>query len=118
MPREEYLSGDVRVKLEQTSSAAAGNAGLACNVRALEAVQPAHITPAEIKPALGAPWIPDDTQAFTRHLLSGAGVPVQHSPSLSDLRDGLDSDSALLGYAQGDERSYVCVVTRSGPCEP
>ncbi len=82
--REEYLSGDVRLKLEQARSAAAGDPALGRNVRALEAVQPPDLTPAEIKVALGAPWIPaEDVQAFARHLLAGGMVRVEHSPAIA-----------------------------------
>ena len=99
--REEYLSGDVRFKLEQARSAAAGNAALARNVRALEAVQPRDLTPAEIKVALGAPWIPaEDVQAFARHLLAGGTVRVEHSPAIASW------------VVQGDAQATVSVENR------
>jgi SAM-dependent methyltransferase len=57
----EYLSGDVRVKLEQARAAAARDTSLAVNVQALERVLPPDLGPEEITPRLGAAWIDADT---------------------------------------------------------
>ena len=70
--REEYLSGDVVTKLEQASTAAKTESGFTGNVTALEAAQPARLTAAQIKPSLGAHWIPEQYIAdFIDHELGG-----------------------------------------------
>lgn len=61
LPADEYLSGNVREKLEW----ARRNAELypedyAENVRALEAVQPVDLTASEISVRLGATWLPPE----------------------------------------------------------
>ena len=64
---DEYLSGDVRVKLENARAAAAANPTYQENVIALEAVQPVDLTPSEIEARLGAVWIPPaDVEALDR----------------------------------------------------
>lgn len=56
---EEYLSGFVRDKLLYAQHKAEEYPELfARNVQALEAVQPAPLTPADIEVIIGAPWIP------------------------------------------------------------
>lgn len=68
-PRSQYLSGDVRTKLEQAREAAKSDPAYAANVAALEQVQPTDLTPSEIKARVGAPWIPaTDYTQFLRDL--------------------------------------------------
>ncbi|WP_234265149.1 Eco57I restriction-modification methylase domain-containing protein [Hydrogenophaga sp. NFH-34] len=52
-----YLSGNVRVKLQQAKAAAVLEGVFDANVKALEAVQPQWIAFSEIDTKLGAPWI-------------------------------------------------------------
>jgi N12 class adenine-specific DNA methylase len=69
---DEYLSGNVREKLEQarTAQAAIGDGSLDHNVQALEAVQPKDLTAPEISVRLGATWIPPEIyQKFIYDLL-------------------------------------------------
>ena len=67
---EEYLSGDVRVKLAAARAANGGPDEWAANIAALEKVQPADLGPDEIRAKLGAPWIPpEDVRAFAAELL-------------------------------------------------
>jgi N12 class adenine-specific DNA methylase len=66
---EDYLSGNVRDKLEAARAAAAASGGedscQAAAVTALEKVQPADLGPDEIRAKPGAPWIPPaDVAAF------------------------------------------------------
>lgn len=61
--REQYLSGNVRQKLDIARAAAARDASLQRNVVALEAVQPEPLGPADISASLGMPWIPADVIA-------------------------------------------------------
>lgn len=66
----EYLSGDVRAKLDYAKTAAELDAVYAPNVDALEAVQPSDLTPKEIEVRLGAPWVdPDDMCDFVCSVL-------------------------------------------------
>ncbi len=77
---DQYLSGDVRVKLEQARAAAAGDARFSANVTALEAVQPADLTASEIEARLGAVWIPAaDVEAFARSIIGAEGITVSHA---------------------------------------
>lgn len=57
---ENYLSGNVREKLKVAQGAAEADPVFEENVRALEAVQPEDLAPADIDARLGAPWIPTD----------------------------------------------------------
>jgi hypothetical protein len=77
---DQYLSGDVRTKLENARAAAATDPAFSENVSALEAVQPVDLTASEIDARLGAVWIPvADVEAFTRSLLGANGVTVSHA---------------------------------------
>jgi N12 class adenine-specific DNA methylase len=57
---EEYLSGDVRLKLEQAQEAALLDPAYAENVDALRAAQPAPVPRTEISAVFGAPWVGED----------------------------------------------------------
>src|SRR5262249_42097171 len=63
---DEYLSGNVRAKLQEAQ--AAGTA-FQRNVEALVKVQPEDVLPGDIDANLGAPWIPEsDLRDFTAAL--------------------------------------------------
>ncbi len=80
---DEYLSGDVRVKLENARAAAAASPAYQENVTALEAVQPVDLTPSEIEARLGAVWIPPaDVEAFAKSLLGAGGITVSHAAAV------------------------------------
>ena len=73
---DEYLSGDVRVKLITAEAATIINPLFLRNVEALNAVQPEDILPGDIHARLGASWIPKtDIQEFIAHMLQ---VPAHH----------------------------------------
>src|SRR3990167_192243 len=55
---DQYLSGNVRRKLELAESAAKNDPDYKENVHALKEVQPKDLMPAQIKARLGSPWIP------------------------------------------------------------
>ena len=79
VPAAEYLSGDVRVKLDQARAAAARDTSLQGNVAALERVLPPDLGPEEIAPRLGAAWIDADThRQFLSELLEDPSVEVEH----------------------------------------
>lgn len=58
---DEYLSGDVRTKLEQAQAAAENDKQYDRNVDALIAVQPKPLAADDITIKLGAGWVPVDT---------------------------------------------------------
>lgn len=64
-----YLSGNVREKLLVAQQAANEDERFRENVVALEAVMPVDLQPDELKPTLGAVWIPAaDVQVFLREI--------------------------------------------------
>ena len=79
VPAQEYLSGDVRVKLRQATAAAADDPARQVNVEALTEVIPPDLGPAEIEARLGSVFItPAEVQQFLRET-----PPTPRSPSRS-----------------------------------
>jgi N12 class adenine-specific DNA methylase len=79
VPAAEYLSGNVRAKLEHARHAAIERPELEVNVRALERVLPADLTVEEIEPRLGAVWIDADThRQFLSEILEDPDIQVEH----------------------------------------
>lgn len=71
---DEYLSGNVRRKLEEARTAAKSDAAFKGNVRALEQVQPVDLTADEIDVRLGSTWIkPSYVKDFFCQLLRLGG---------------------------------------------
>lgn len=87
---DEYLSGDVRVKLMIAETAAKADPELAVNVEALKQVIPKDHTAAEIAVRLGATWIPqEDYQQFVMELLTPSQyaaerIRVRYTPQNGD----------------------------------
>lgn len=76
---EEYLSGNVRQKLEQARQAAALDPVYRANADALAAVQPKELTASEINVHLGTTWIPaDDVRQFVLELMQPNAWVAQH----------------------------------------
>jgi diguanylate cyclase (GGDEF)-like protein len=74
---DEYLSGDVKTKLEEAKAAA-----LEKNVAALEKVIPQDKLPSQIHATLGAAFVPEDVYGeFYRHI-TGAPHEVRYVPAL------------------------------------
>lgn len=77
--RAEYLSGNVRTKLDQARLAAITEPG--CwdgHVAALEAALPPDVLAGDISPRIGAVWIPDtDHEAFLQQLLGRSNLTVR-----------------------------------------
>ncbi|MFC9165849.1 hypothetical protein ACFTZ8_34245 [Streptomyces fungicidicus] len=75
-----YLSGPVRVKLEQAREAASTDPTYAVNVAALEAVQPPPKRLGQFTAQLGAHWIPPSlVQGFLREYLGDPTLQVSHN---------------------------------------
>lgn len=69
-PADEYLSGNVRAKLDIARLAAQSDPDFAVNVQMLERVQPEPLTAADINVKLGTTWIPpEDINRFIRDVL-------------------------------------------------
>ena len=67
---DEYLSGDVRHKLQVAKLAAQNNPAFAVNVQALETVQPKDLEASEIAVRLGATWLaPEIIRKFADELV-------------------------------------------------
>ena len=81
--QDEYLSGNVRQKLEDAIAAAeAGDPQFSGNIEALKAVQPELIPPGDIDVRLGATWIPpEEVSVFVSELLkvSNDKISIRHS---------------------------------------
>lgn len=70
LPADEYLSGNVREKLQAAKAVAANDPHFQVNVAALEKVQPKDLEASEISVRLGATWIPAEyVQLFLEELL-------------------------------------------------
>ncbi|MGC0371280.1 helicase [Microbacterium sp. SLBN-111] len=84
----EYLSGDVRTKLEQAEAAAAADPRFAVNVDALRAVIPDPIGIDQIEARLGSVWIsPEIHQQFLSEILHDRTVRVENPlPGAWDVR--------------------------------
>ncbi len=92
VPASEYLSGNVRTKLDACHADDDPDGRVRSNIAALERVLPRQLEPTEITARLGAPWIPSrDVEHFCREVLD-ATVDVEHLPQLghwsTGLRDG------------------------------
>ncbi len=80
---EEYLSGNVRLKLREAEAAAKLNSTFAKNVEALKSVVPPALEQEEITARLGSGWIPPDVITdFIRELLPGYKGQVQYHEQL------------------------------------
>ena len=70
LPADEYLSGNVREKLQAAKAVVANDPQFQVNVAALEKVQPKDLEASEISVRLGATWIPAEyVQQFLEELL-------------------------------------------------
>ena len=113
---EEYLSGNVRDKLEaaRTAASAAGDTDplrWASHVTALEGVQPADLGPEEIRAKLGAPWIPPgDVRAFAADTLGYAPavtyLPVTAHWEVKAERGSADTAAATEEWGTGRIDGY------------
>lgn len=75
--RAEYLSGDVREKLDTARAAAAAEGRFQTNVAALEAVLPVPLGADEIEARIGAVWVsPQIHEQFLRHIIRDSAARV------------------------------------------
>ena len=113
---DEYLSGNVREKLNTAKTFAENHPEFTPNVRALEAVQPRELEASEIEVRIGATWIePSDYQDFMRELLhtpwylAQKEIQVKYSEVNGEWRiTGKNADSPRNAFAYatyGTERA-------------
>ena len=110
-PADEYLSGNVRAKLDIARLAAQSDPDFAVNVQMLERVQPEPLTAADINVKLGTTWIPpEDIDHFIRDVL--------HPPfyALNKIKTSY-SDAAKLWYISNksvDKDPHSLAYTKYG----
>ena len=113
---DEYLSGNVRDKLNTARTFAENHPEFTPNVRALEAVQPRDLEASEIEVRIGATWIePSDYQEFmvelfhTPRYLAQKEIQVKFSEVNGEWRiTGKNADSPRNAFAYatyGTERA-------------
>ena len=89
---DEYLSGDVRAKLQMAQFAAETNPEFAVNVDALTKAQPRELEASEIDVRLGATWLDPDiiqkfmTETFQIPYYLRHAVKVRYSPYTAEWR--------------------------------
>lgn len=94
---DEYLSGNVREKLETAELAAKTDPAMRENIEALKKVQPVDLTPEEISVNLGTPWIPEsDLRDFAQEML---GMPSWEQPL--DIRFNKPAGTWLVAWNRG-----------------
>jgi hypothetical protein len=98
---DEYLSGNVRSKLEIARGAVQTNPELIVNVKALEKLQPPELLPGDIYARLGSPWIPSqdiaDLIAQTLNV-SPQDIHVYHYKSTATSQGTLEIKSRLAVF--------------------
>lgn len=81
---DEYLSGNVKHKLARAKDAVNTDPVYAENVTALEAVQPADISPMDIRVRLGSPWVPPwVVEQFAKELWAPTSLEVSYIPAVA-----------------------------------
>jgi N12 class adenine-specific DNA methylase/SAM-dependent methyltransferase len=105
VPAAEYLSGNVRVKLDAAKAAALVERRFESNVDALAAVVPRPLRPDEIHARLGSAWIGrEHVQAFLQETLEDPTVVVEHpGGTLWEVRSK-NAKSVLATSTWGTER--------------
>lgn len=108
---DEYLSGNVREKLETAELAAKTDPAMRENIEALKKVQPVDLTPEEISVNLGTPWIPEsDLRDFAQEML---GMPSWEQPL--DIRFNKPAGTWLVAWNRGwraDEAKHGTEATQ------
>ena len=100
MMAEEYLSGNVVLKLQQARAEALANPDYARNVGALEAVQPKKVGPGDIAVKVGSAWIPTEVyEAFATEVLQADFAQVTHNVELNLWNvEGYATQSGIAEY--------------------
>ena len=110
--RGEYLSGNVRKKLDIARKQAERDPDFRRNVTALEAAQPMPLAPAQIHASLGMPWIPPETvRDFALNELGLSNLTVKYFPGLATwtVHGDIDSVAAQTTYGTADRRAPALI---------
>jgi N12 class adenine-specific DNA methylase len=80
---DQYLSGNVREKLDIAEAACVKDTRFRENVEALKAVQPEDLAATDIDARLGACWIPvKDVEQYSKDLLASHDITITFTPQL------------------------------------
>lgn len=117
VPAEDYLSGNIAVKLDAARAAALIDDSFARNVEALEEVLPAQLGPEEISVAFGAAWLSsDDIAGFLREEIGYPFARVSYTPAVAawDVDTGYGGASAQAQTRYGTSRMSVAEIVTAG----
>lgn len=106
---DEYLSGDVKTKLEEAQAAANTDRQYQRNVEALKKVIPADKLPSEIFASVGANWIPKDVYQDFASLITGAptsAINLQYIRAMASWSTSItgSGDAGLMTSDYGTEK--------------
>ena len=118
---DEYLSGNVRDKLETAKTYAENHPEYAVNVQALEQVQPKELDASEIEVRIGATWIEPkyiedfmrDTFETPQHLFDRNVVGIQYSNVTGQWKvkgKNADYGNALANMTYGTDRRNAYTI--------
>jgi len=80
---DQYLTGNVKLKLQQAVDAARDAPQFGPNIEALRRVQPADIEPIDIGIQLGSTWVPANVVSdFVTHLFGDVHRSISYQPTL------------------------------------
>lgn len=116
-PSDEYLSGNIAVKLDEARDAAQFDAAFARNVEALEQVLPAQLGPDEISVAFGAAWLSGgDIAAFLEDEIGYRYARVSYTPAVAawDVDTGYGGATAQAQATFGTSRMTVAEIITAG----
>ena len=118
LPADEYLSGNVREKLQAAKAVATSDPQFQVNVAALEKVQPKDLEASEISVRLGATWIPTeyiqqfleellDAPYYTRRVVKVEFAAYTGSWAISNKKFGDGNIKATVTYGTNRANAYL-----------
>lgn len=115
---EEYLSGNVKKKLQIAKENAALDPVYSRNIEALTEVLPEDIAPIDIIVKIGAPWLPNDVMNDFTNYLAGEDIGVNwtYVAPLAKWNFGgrISSTAKLKDWGTPDRTSYELIQAASG----
>lgn len=104
---DQYLTGNVKTKLQAAELAVTHNPRYQENVDALRAVQPADIEPVDISIQLGSTWVPDHTvNQFVSHLLGEVRRRISYQPTLGKWLVDIDAGDRTTARVTWGTEAY------------
>ena len=118
LPADEYLSGNVREKLQAAKAVATNDPHFQVNVAALEKVQPKDLEASEISVRLGATWIPAeyvqhfleellDAPYYTRRMVKVEFAAYTGSWAITNKKFGDGNIKATVTYGTNRANAYL-----------